>query len=182
MCILINRISYNVALDGRPHLRTSALLSRGGIPPWTTFLNSYDQTSFLHSLMRTSMTVFTRPRTTRRSRIGPPTQHIYRYILLGLPLLQLQIIIWCHKNLFTNVEIQSQVIYKHIFTYKNIIWNILKSNLILTSLFINTLLYLLEHINSLVFFFFFFLEREREREKEFQPMMFAPEDSSISSD
>jgi len=39
MCILINRIYQNVTLDGRPHLLTSALLSRGGIPPQPTFPN-----------------------------------------------------------------------------------------------------------------------------------------------
>jgi len=32
--------------------------------------------------MRTSMTAFTHPRTTRCLRIRPLTQHIYRYILL----------------------------------------------------------------------------------------------------
>ena len=85
----INRISWNVALNGRPHLRTSALLNRGGIPSRATFLDSYDQTSSLHSLTRTSIIVFTHPRTTSCPQIGPPTQHIYRYILLGLSHLQI---------------------------------------------------------------------------------------------
>ena len=84
MCIFINRISWNVVLDGKPHLRTLALLSRGGIPPWTTFLDSYDQTSHFHSLTRTPMIAFTRPRTTGCPWIGPLAQHIYRYILLDL--------------------------------------------------------------------------------------------------
>ena len=84
MCILINRTSWNVALDGKPYLRTSALLSQGGNPPRTTFLDSYDQISFLHSLMRTSMTAFNRPRTIRRPQVGPPVQ----YILLSLSSLQ----------------------------------------------------------------------------------------------
>ena len=92
MCILINRISQNVALHGRPHLLTFALLSREGIPPWTTFLDLHDQLSFLHSLMRISMIAFTCPQTTRCPWIGPPVQYIYIYIyiyiLLGLSFLQ----------------------------------------------------------------------------------------------
>ena len=76
MCIIINRISWNIALDGKPYFRTSALLSQGGNPLRTTFLDSYDQTPSLHSLMRTSTTVFNRPRTTKRPQTGPPTQYI----------------------------------------------------------------------------------------------------------
>ena len=72
--IIINRIFQNVALDGRPHFLTFALLSRGGIPPRTTFLDPHDQTPFLHSLMWTSMTTFTCPRTTRCPQI-----YIYIY-------------------------------------------------------------------------------------------------------
>ena len=64
MCILINRISYNISLNGKPHLLTSVLFSQWGIPPQTTFLDPHDQIQFLHSLMQTSMTAFTRPRTT----------------------------------------------------------------------------------------------------------------------
>ena len=84
MCIIINRISRNIALDGIPHLRTFALLSWEGISPWTIFLDSYDQTSFLHSLKRTSMTAFTHLWTTRYLRIGHPTQHIYIYIYIDI--------------------------------------------------------------------------------------------------
>ena len=47
----------NIALDGRPHCRSSALLSRGSIHLRTTFLDSYDQTSPLHLLTRTPITV-----------------------------------------------------------------------------------------------------------------------------
>ena len=43
MCILINETSRNVALDGKPYLWTFTLLSRGGISPQTTFVDSYDQ-------------------------------------------------------------------------------------------------------------------------------------------
>ena len=87
MCILINRISQNVALHGRPHLLTFALLSRGGIPPWTTFLDLHDQPSFLHSLMRISMIAFTCPQTTRCPWIGPPVQYIYIYIYTTGPII-----------------------------------------------------------------------------------------------
>ena len=41
--IRINRISWNVPLDGRSTLLTSALVSRGGIHPRLTFLGPYDQ-------------------------------------------------------------------------------------------------------------------------------------------
>ena len=84
MRILINRISRDVALDGRPHLQTLTLLSQRDIHPRTTFLDSYDQTSHLHSLAQTHMTTFTRPRTIGCPQIGPLDQHICRYILLGL--------------------------------------------------------------------------------------------------
>ena len=59
MYILINKISRNIVLDGKPHLQTSTLLNRGCIPPWTTFLDSYDQTPPLHSLTQTPMTAST---------------------------------------------------------------------------------------------------------------------------
>ena len=72
MYILINRTSRNVALDGRLYFLTSTLLSRKGTHPRTTFLDFYDQTSFLHSLTRTLMTLFTCPRTIRCPQIGPP--------------------------------------------------------------------------------------------------------------
>ena len=39
MCILINGISWNITLDGRPHLLTFALLRRGAIPLRPTFPN-----------------------------------------------------------------------------------------------------------------------------------------------
>ena len=38
----------NIALDGRSHLLTSDLLSRGRIPPRTTLLDHHDQTLPLH--------------------------------------------------------------------------------------------------------------------------------------
>ena len=38
----------NIALDGRSHLLTSALLSRGRIPPRTTLLDHHDQILPLH--------------------------------------------------------------------------------------------------------------------------------------
>ena len=57
-CLSLNKASWNIALDGRPHLHTSALLSQGCIHPRTAFLGSYDQISPLHSLAWTSMTVF----------------------------------------------------------------------------------------------------------------------------
>ena len=41
--IRVNRISWNVPLDGRPTLLSSALVSRGGIHPRLTFLGPYDQ-------------------------------------------------------------------------------------------------------------------------------------------
>ena len=78
MRILINRISRNVALDGRPHLQTLTLLSQRDIHPRTTFLDSYDQTSHLHSLAQTHMTAFIRPWTIGYPQIGPPDQHICR--------------------------------------------------------------------------------------------------------
>ena len=58
MLVLINKTSWNVALDGKPHLWTSALFNRGCIHPRTTFLDSYNQSSPLHSLTRTLMTMF----------------------------------------------------------------------------------------------------------------------------
>ena len=90
----------NVALDGRPHFWTSALLSRGGIPPRITFLDFYDQTPPLHSLTQTPMTTFVHPRTTGCPQIGPLTQHIYRYILLSLSYLQqpLKILLSCFSG------------------------------------------------------------------------------------
>ena len=84
MRILINRISWNVAPNDRPHLQTYAWLNRGGIPPRTTFLDSHDQTSHIHSLTWALMTAFTRPQTISCPQIRPPAQHIYKYILLGL--------------------------------------------------------------------------------------------------
>ena len=84
MLILINRISKNVALDGKPHFRTLALLSQGGIHPLTSLLDSYDQNSPLLSLTRTLTIVFTRPRTTSCPQIGPQAQYIYIYLFIYL--------------------------------------------------------------------------------------------------
>ena len=42
MCILIYKISQNVALDGSPHLLTYVLPSQEDIPPQTTFLDPQD--------------------------------------------------------------------------------------------------------------------------------------------
>ena len=41
--IRINRISWNIPLDGRPTFQTSALVSRGGIHPRPTSLSHHDQ-------------------------------------------------------------------------------------------------------------------------------------------
>ena len=76
MCIFINRISWNVALDGKPYFRTSTLLCQGSNPPQTTFLDFYDQTPSLHSLIWTSMIAFNHPRTTRCPRTEPSVQYI----------------------------------------------------------------------------------------------------------
>ena len=43
MLIRINGISWNIPLDGRPPLRTSALVSRGDIHPQPTLLGPFDQ-------------------------------------------------------------------------------------------------------------------------------------------
>ena len=77
MLIVINRISWNVALDGGPHLRTLTLLSWEGIHSRTTLLDSYDQNSPPYSLARTPMTVFARPQTTSYPWIGPPAQYLH---------------------------------------------------------------------------------------------------------
>ena len=91
MYILINRISWSVTsrwqfapsnlcfAQSRKHLSLDHLLG----PSWPD--------PFLYSLTPTSITIFTRPRTTRCPRIGPPAQHIHRYILLGLSLLQVEL-------------------------------------------------------------------------------------------
>ena len=64
----------NIALDGKPHLLTLALLSRGRIPPRTTLLDHHDQTSSLHLPIRIFMTVFT------VLKLGPwPNIHINIY-------------------------------------------------------------------------------------------------------
>ena len=39
-------LSWCMVMDGRPHFLTSASLSRGSIPPRTTFLDHHDQTPF----------------------------------------------------------------------------------------------------------------------------------------
>ena len=96
MCIIINRISWNIALDGKPYLQASALLSQGGNPPRTAFLDSYDQTPSLHSLIWTSMIAFNRPRTTRRPRTEPSVQ----YILLDLSSLHTVCTFYERKNQF----------------------------------------------------------------------------------
>ena len=43
MLIHINKISWNVPLDGKPSLRTSVLISQGDIHPRPTLLSLYDQ-------------------------------------------------------------------------------------------------------------------------------------------
>ena len=91
MYILINRISWSVTsrwqsapsdlcfAQSRKHLSSDHLLG----PSWPD--------PFLYSLTLTSITIFTHPRTTRCPRIGTPAQHIHRYILLGLSLLQIEL-------------------------------------------------------------------------------------------
>ena len=91
MYILINRISWSVTsrwqsapsdlwfAQSRKHLSSGHLLG----PSWLDL--------FLYSLTPTSITIFTRPQTTRCLRIGLPAQHIHRYILLGLSLLQIEL-------------------------------------------------------------------------------------------
>ena len=97
--ILIRGMVQNVALDGRPHLLTSALLSRGSIPPRTALLDDHDQTSPLYLLTWILMTVFAHSRTTYCPRIGPLAQYIHTYVLLGLSPLQIAIIIFLVSNI-----------------------------------------------------------------------------------
>ena len=119
MCIFINRISRNIGLDGRLHLQTSALLSQWDIPPRTTFLDSYDQTPPFHSLTRTPTTLFTCSQTIRCPWIGPPTQHICRYILLGLPHLQILF--------YSNKKKKVFLFYIYNFYFENLIYKWIKA-------------------------------------------------------
>ena len=57
--ILISGMVRNVTLDGKPHLLTLALFSRGRIPPRTTLLDHHDQISPLHPPTWILMTLFT---------------------------------------------------------------------------------------------------------------------------
>ena len=69
--ILISGIARNVASGVRPHLLTSALLSRLSIPSQTTFSDGYNQTSPLYLSIWILRKVFIRPRTIYVLGLGP---------------------------------------------------------------------------------------------------------------
>ena len=82
---------------------------------------------FLHSLMRTSMIMFSCPRTTRCSRTGSMTQyiHIYIYTLLGLSFLQLplKILLFCfsrRKEDFNIYHDYPTFTIRHLYLHKHI--------------------------------------------------------------